>query len=179
MPALAFAAVLAAGSLTAVSPAASTAATHASEQSLVATLRDAGFEGQALRIAWAIVMRESRGNARSVSRTGDYGLFQINKATYGREAFWTSDALMRTPWHNAAVAFDLSQGGRTWYPWDIDGQGRHLARYSSLASYKSFRAWLAKAPVVAEPVIACPGCGMPSLMDEPCASCALLREATR
>lgn len=173
MPALALTAVLAAGSI--ATPAASTAHTHADARavSLVDTLRDAGFQGQGLRIAWAIVMRESRGRANIVSRTGDYGLFQINKTTYGRSRWWLSDAHMLDARYNAAVAFVLSGGGRTFYPWDIDGRGRHLARYSDRATYLAFRTWLAKAPViVAEAVIACDACGMPTALDaDECPTC--------
>jgi len=50
---------------------------------LVQMLKAVGFQGQALKNAWAIAMKESRGNALSYNgnrKTGDhsYGLFQIN-----------------------------------------------------------------------------------------------------
>jgi len=101
----------------------------------VLTLRNAGFTGQALRYAYGIVMRESKGHARAISPTSDYGLFQWNKAAWSRATWWDSKRLL-DPDYNAAVAFTITQGGKTFYPWDINGRGYHLARYSSRATYR-------------------------------------------
>jgi hypothetical protein len=105
---------------------------------VVTVLHSAGFRGQALRYAYGIVMRESKGNPRAISsRQADYGLFQFNRAAWSKADWWHSTRLL-DPSYNAAVAWRLSQGGRTWYPWDIDGRGRHLGRYSSSATYRVF-----------------------------------------
>ena len=45
---------------------------------LTRLLSRSGYEGEDLREAWAIVMRESGGREDAVSATGDLGLFQIN-----------------------------------------------------------------------------------------------------
>ena len=108
-------------------------------------LHNAGFTGRSLPIAWAIVMRESHGHANEISATHDYGLFQINRAAYRNAPWWNSKKLL-TPGYNAAVAFDLTQGGKTFYPWDISGNGKHLNRYSSKATYNKFKGWLIKFP---------------------------------
>jgi Lysozyme like domain len=82
-----------------------------------------GFAGENLREAWAIVMRESGGNARSVSRTGDLGLFQINTETWQDEE-WFDRKLLLTKRYNTQVARQISRGGRSWYSWGLDGHGR-------------------------------------------------------
>jgi hypothetical protein len=101
---------------------------------VVRVLHSAGFRGKALRYAYGIVMRESKGHAIAVSPGHDYGLFQWNRAAWSRATWWDPVRLL-DPSYNAAVAFKISQGGRTWYPWDINGRGYHLARYSSRATY--------------------------------------------
>jgi hypothetical protein len=108
-------------------------------------LHNAGFTGRSLPIAWAIVMRESHGHANEISSTHDYGLFQINRAAYHDAPWWNSKKLL-TPGYNAAVAFDLTQGGKTFYPWDISGSGKHLRRYTSHSTYEKFKGWLVKFP---------------------------------
>ena len=102
---------------------------------VVNTLQSAGFTGRALRYAYGIVMRESKGNARAISRTSDYGLFQWNRAAWSKQTWWDPVRLL-DPAYNAAVAWRISQGGRTWYPWDINGRGQHLGRYSSTSTYR-------------------------------------------
>jgi hypothetical protein len=104
---------------------------------VVNVLHSAGFTGRALRYAYGIVMRESKGHAIAISRTNDYGLFQWNKAAWSRAKWWDPVRLL-DPAYNASVAFEISQGGRTFYPWDINGRGYHLGRYSSRATYRVF-----------------------------------------
>jgi hypothetical protein len=117
---------------------------------VVAVLAGAGFTGTDLREAWAIAMRESGG----VAAIGpgdprfnghDYGLFQLNQPTWGTQAWW-DPALMATGPYNAAVAFQISQGGRDWLPWGLDGTGR-----PSPSLYRDFgwtraqiRAWVVR-----------------------------------
>lgn len=102
---------------------------------IVTVLHSAGFRGRALRYAYGIVMRESKGNAQAISPTSDYGLFQFNRAAWSKSDWWHSTRLL-DPSYNAAIAWRISQGGRTWYPWDINGRGHHLGRYSSSSTYR-------------------------------------------
>jgi hypothetical protein len=94
---------------------------------LTRLLSRSGFEGEDLREAWAIVMRESGGREDAISRTNDLGLFQINTATW-RAQPWFDRELLLTRKYNAQVAHTLSRGGRTWYSWGLDGHGRPDAR---------------------------------------------------
>lgn len=103
--------------------------------SLISILQQAGFKGEALKIAYAIAMAESGGNARAYNGKGpdnSYGLFQINmlgnmgparRKQYGLSS---NDDLF-DPLTNAKVAFKLSNGGKNWQPWATytgsDGKG--------------------------------------------------------
>jgi hypothetical protein len=112
---------------------------------LVKDLRQAGFKGKGLRIAWAIAMRESGGRADAISSTGDYGVFQFNKAAHSDQPWWNTHKLL-TRDYNIMVAYRMSQGGKTFYPWDIDGKGNWKANYSSRSSYMKYKSWFKKYP---------------------------------
>jgi Lysozyme like domain len=90
---------------------------------LTRLLSRSGYEGEDLREAWAIVMRESGGRADAVSETGDLGLFQINTATW-RDEDWFDRRQLLTRRYNSKIAYQLSRGGRSWYSWGLDGHGR-------------------------------------------------------
>jgi len=90
---------------------------------LTKLLARVGFEGENLREAWAIVMRESGGNEDAISVTNDLGLFQINTFAWSGQD-WFDKELLLTREYNAQVGLMLSQGGRSWYAWGLDGQGR-------------------------------------------------------
>jgi hypothetical protein len=88
-----------------------------------------GFEGDSLKTAWAIVMRESRG--KPVAFNGDrttadqsYGLFQINMLGYlgrHRAELYGLDEYeeLLDPVTNAAVAFQMTEEGTQFGPWCI------------------------------------------------------------
>ena len=94
---------------------------------LVKLLSAVGFEGKALREAWAIAMKESRGNPLSHNgnrNTGDnsYGLFQVNMiGSMGQERrdkfSLDYNAELLDPVVNAKVAYHMSKGGKDWSAW--------------------------------------------------------------
>jgi len=94
---------------------------------LVELLHAVGFQGKALREAWAIVMKESRGNPLSHNgnrNTGDnsYGLFQVNMiGSLGeerRDKFSLDyNVELLNPVVNAQVAYHMSNGGENWSAW--------------------------------------------------------------
>ena len=51
---------------------------------------------------------------RAISPTFDYGLFQINRKTWGRTFDWSR---ILDPVYNTEVAWRLSARGRSWGPW--------------------------------------------------------------
>lgn len=69
--------------------------------------------------AWRVVMCESRGNPRAVSRTNDVGLFQVNFSAHGwpNEDFAEFRRRMTDPIRNAAYAYRLSRAGTSWSHW--------------------------------------------------------------
>lgn len=115
------------------------------DNSLATTLHSVGFRGQNLKEAWAIAMRESGGRASAISSTQDYGLFQFNRAAWHKAHWWDPKSLLQ-PKYNATVAFRVSKGGKTWYPWDLSGKGEHLGRYSPASVGQKFQHWLNKFP---------------------------------
>lgn len=97
------------------------------KQQLLDTLVRAGFSGTGLRRAFAVLMAESSGRPEAVNNdpnTGDlsYGLFQINmignmgperRARFGLR----SNEDLLDPDTNARVAYEISNGGRSWSAW--------------------------------------------------------------
>ena len=98
-----------------------------SDSELISVLKQAGFSGNGLRMAWAVVRAESTSRVYAHNRnrdTGDnsYGLFQINMIDslgparlekYGLE----KNEDLFTPIVNAQVAFKISGGGANWGAW--------------------------------------------------------------
>ena len=86
-----------------------------------------GFEGKALRTAWAIAKRESNGRPMAYNgnrATGDssFGIFQINMlgnlGVDRKEKFdLTSNALLFDPVKNAEITYYMTNGGQDWSSW--------------------------------------------------------------
>lgn len=103
---------------------------------LVNWLKQAGFQGEELRKAWAVAMRESNGRPGAFNgnaATGDksYGLFQINMlgsmgAARMKQFGLKSEQDLLDPLVNAKAAYQMSRGG--WSAWDIDPTGYNYNR---------------------------------------------------
>jgi hypothetical protein len=88
-----------------------------------------GFEGKALKSAWAVAMKESTGRPKSHngnSNTGDnsYGLFQINMigglGEDRRKKFdLEQNSDLWNPVRNAEIAYHMSNGGKDFGAWGI------------------------------------------------------------
>ena len=86
-----------------------------------------GFEGKALRTAWAIAKRESSGRPLAYNgnrKTGDssYGIFQINMlgdlGVDRKEKFnLKSNVLLFDPVINAEITYYMTNGGTDWSSW--------------------------------------------------------------
>lgn len=104
-----------------------------------------GFEGKALRTAWAVAMKES--NGRPVAHNGNlntgdnsYGIFQINMlGTLGEDRrnkfdLETNKELL-DPVTNAQIAFHMSGGGIDWSSWKVypgDNNGARFEQFYAL-----------------------------------------------
>jgi hypothetical protein len=103
---------------------------------LINWLKQAGFQGEELRKAWAVAMRESNGRPGAFNgnaATGDksYGLFQINMlgsmgAARMKQFGLSSEKDLLDPLVNARAAYQMSRGG--WSAWDIDTSGYNYNR---------------------------------------------------
>lgn len=86
-----------------------------------------GFEGKALKTAWAVAKSESNGRPMAYNgnrKTGDssYGIFQINMlGNLGidrKEKFeLRSNVLLFDPVINAEITYHITQGGNNWSSW--------------------------------------------------------------
>lgn len=100
---------------------------------LVELLAAVGFEGKALKTAWSVVMRESRGRPVAHNKnanTGDnsYGLFQINMigglgvdrlAKFQDKIGIKKVTDLFDPVANAKAAYYMTAGGKDWGSWGL------------------------------------------------------------
>lgn len=104
-----------------------------------------GFEGKALKIAWAIVMTESNARPKAFNgntKTGDssYGIFQINMigqlGVDRREKFeLDANHQLFDPVENAQIAFHMTKGGDDWGSWGLGPNAyadKNLTRYKTM-----------------------------------------------
>lgn len=108
---------------------------------LALTIRNAGFRGESIHVAWAIAMRESNGNPTVISASGDYGLFQINSGAWSNQSWWDSSAML-TPDYNARIAYKISKGGKDWKMWGLDRYGNLDATYYQSWGPDLWQAWI-------------------------------------
>ena len=96
---------------------------------LAQLLSAVGFEGKALKTAWAVVKKESNGRPLAFNgntRTGDssYGIFQINMigglgVTRRDKYDLDSNKDLFDAVINAEIAYHMSNGGENWVAWKV------------------------------------------------------------
>lgn len=118
------------------------------DEELAQMLSAVGFEGKALKVAWAVVKKESNGRPLAFngnSRTGDssYGIFQINMigglGVTRREKFdLKTNRELFDPVINAEIAYHMSGAGDDWSSWKVGNgyNGNDQAKF--LEWYKKF-----------------------------------------
>ena len=116
---------------------------------LAQMLSAVGFEGKALKTAWAVVKKESNGRPLAFNgntRTGDssYGIFQINMigglGVARRDKYdLDSNKDLFDAVINAQIAYHMSGGGKDWTAWKIS------APYTNRDEIR-YQAWYAKFP---------------------------------
>jgi hypothetical protein len=130
-------------------------ATELTSRQLVELLAAVGFEGKALKMAWAVAMRESRGHPTSHNTnagTGDnsYGLFQINMigslgvdrlAKFQDKIGIVKHADLLDPVANAKAAYYMTAGGADWSSWGLGPNA-----YDGDSSEPAVTRWLADFP---------------------------------
>jgi hypothetical protein len=121
------------------------------DEELVRMLSTIGFEGKALKVAWAVVKKESNGRPLAFNgnvKTGDnsYGIFQINMigglGVARREKFdLDSNKDLFDPVVNAQIAYYMSNEGSDWSSW---GVGKFP--YNGNTEQSNFNLWITKFP---------------------------------
>lgn len=119
------------------------------DEELAQLLYAVGFEGRALKVAWAVVKKESNGRPLAFNgnkRTGDssYGIFQINMigglGVDRREKYdLRTNTELFNPVVNAEIAFHMSNQGENWTSWKVGGG------YNGV-DQERFESWYAKFP---------------------------------
>ena len=122
-----------------------------SDEELVKMLRAVGFEGKALKVAWAVVKKESNGRPLAFNgnvKTGDnsYGIFQINMigglGVARRDKYeLNSNKDLFDPVVNAQIAYHMSNEGSNWTSW---GVGKFP--YNGNTVQSNFNLWITKFP---------------------------------
>jgi hypothetical protein len=112
-----------------------------SDTDLVDMLSAVGFEGKALKVAYAVAKKESNGRPLAHNgnvNTGDdsYGMFQINMlGSLGedrRDKFdLKSNKELLDPVTNAEITFYMTNGGDDWSSWKIYPGKKNGERYES------------------------------------------------
>lgn len=121
------------------------------DEELLKMLQAIGFEGKALKVAWAVVKKESNGRPLAFNgnvKTGDnsYGIFQINMigglGAVRRDKYdLDSNIDLFDPVVNAEIAFHMSNEGSNWSSWGI---GKFP--YNGNTDQSHFNTWLTKFP---------------------------------
>lgn len=112
--------------------------TQLSDKELDSILRQAGFSGNGLRMAKAIVFYESTNRPMALNRSSNcYGLFQINmtgsmgpdrREKYGLK----SNEDLYNPLINAQIAYQMSNSGNNWSAWSTENIAkRNISNYSN------------------------------------------------
>ncbi len=107
--------------------------TQLSDDELDSILRQAGFSGDGLKMAKAIVFYESTNRPMALNKSSNcYGLFQINmtgsmgpdrRKKYGLK----SNEDLYNPLISAQIAYQMSNGGTTWSAWSTETQAKKLS----------------------------------------------------
>jgi len=121
------------------------------DEELVRMLSTIGFEGKALKVAWAVVKKESNGRPLAFNgnvKTGDnsYGIFQINMigglGVARRDKFdLDSNKDLFDPVVNAQIAYYMSNEGSDWSSW---GVGKFP--YNGNTEQSNYNLWITKFP---------------------------------
>jgi hypothetical protein len=93
---------------------------------LAGILYEAGFTGHSHQMAWAIVMRESKGQNLDESSpwyTGALGIWQVQTSAHSGKAWWSRDAMLDPLWQSTIVFEYMTAGGTNWVPWGLNPDG--------------------------------------------------------
>lgn len=114
---------------------------QASDCRVVNVLKAAGFKGHPLRIAYAVVMRESKGqNLDESSRwySGGLGWFQVQTSAHSGKWWWSRSAMLNPYQQSRIVYRHMTNRGKWWQPWGLtpNGRGVDATQYGGWSSWQ-------------------------------------------
>ena len=113
---------------------------------VVKILHSAGFTGNNLRIAYAIVMRESKGQNLAEDSpwfSGALGWWQIQTSAHSHNKWWSRTAMLN-PYKQSRIVYKyMSRKGTYWRPWGLtsDGKSMDVSQYSGWSSAQHY-SWI-------------------------------------
>lgn len=122
------------------------ATAQAGQCRVVKVLHKAGFTGNNLRIAYAVVMRESKGQNLAEDSpwySGALGWFQIQTSAHSGKPWWSRAAMLNPYRQSRIVYLHMTNKGTYWRPWGLTGDGRAMdtSHYGSWSSWQHYN-WI-------------------------------------
>lgn len=102
---------------------------------LVAWIKEAGFKGVSVRVAWAVAQRESNGNPRE-SSWPDLGLMQLNAPSWQGSKYWPANVY--DPVQNLRAAKRMVRD-YNWQPWGLRVKGGVVSY--DFSAYGGWSSW--------------------------------------
>lgn len=103
---------------------------------VVAWIKEAGFKGESIRVAWAVAQRESNGTP-SESTMPDLGLMQLNYPTWSGTKYWPGDVYDPVQNLNSVRRMVKDMG---WQPWGLRvSKGRVSYDFSSYGMWSDWQ----------------------------------------
>jgi hypothetical protein len=114
---------------------------EAGECRIVKVLKSAGFKGHPLRIAYGVVMRESKGmNLAEDSPwySGGLGIFQVQTSAHSHNRWWSRAAMLNPKRQSEIVYRYMTKRGTYWRPWGLtpNGRGVDATQYAGWSSWQ-------------------------------------------
>jgi hypothetical protein len=113
---------------------------------VVKVLESAGFTGNNLRVAYGVVMRESKGQNLAEDSpwySGALGIWQIQTSAHSGNRWWSRAAMLNPQRQSVIVYKYMTNKGTYWRPWGLtsDGRGLDTSHYGSWSSWQHYN-WI-------------------------------------
>jgi hypothetical protein len=114
---------------------------EAGECRVVKVLKSAGFKGHSLRVAYGIVMRESKGQNLAEDSpyfSGALGYWQVQTSAHSHNRWWSRAAMLNPLKQSRIVYRYMSKRGTYWRPWGLtpSGRGVDATQYAGWSSWQ-------------------------------------------
>ena len=129
---------------------------------LANVLHAAGFTGHSHQMAWAITMRESKGQNLDESSpwySGALGIWQIQTSAHSGKHWWSRGAMLDPYTQSRIVYKHMTNKGKYWVPWGLNPDGSlNTSQYGGWSSWQHenwimapFRQYMSQYPCKSTP----------------------------